>query len=750
MRGRPVAASTGAWPIWPLAAVLPVALSGAVRLLPASYFGQGITAAWIISLAAALVLVWPSRFAALAGTAASAGLWLLLRKVNADKIAFTDFPLTALDIRMFALNPSGALRAIGVSEMAQSGLWIGIAVAALALAGLALRRLGASFGPGMTRTTLWAAMRAVFAVAALALLFQQSERATAAFVRNHGQTLRLWEGNGLANFARDIGIIPFLIYSQYIEADGAGNFLTYRPRAEPPSADELNAAATKLLKVSEFKARPLPDVFIVHAESTFDPNEAFHLKAPIANDLFYTQAASGDPALLHFRGPALANVIGGMSWVSEFEVITGLDSRLFGVAGRYTHAALSHLVRKSLPRYFAEKGYATYSFTADDSAFYNYETAYRRYGFNFIFPRTGDPHDDLSIMRQSIARLSIGSSVPVFAFIALYENHSPHDCDSSHASDLGDADFAGDPTPEQTCGLREYARRARHTEQAVAMLRQAAEQRGKPFVIAIYGDHQPYSFTGGDSAEQSGALGVDRFRTGPDRRRVSMEIISSAANPLRCCGGGAVPLTLLPTLVSAYVADSVSGLYLPQNLDTFDRCGSDFIGELTGASFYGDRGHAFRSACKDFDRVVAGLQQSGVMGDGRDPPATATCGPHSIGLDLSGMTFKGEPEFEVRANAEKIGSGTASARQSYRFTVPPGEKLNHVDVAFANDYWEGDGKDRNLVIHRLAVDGVDLANERVIFSASAIGRQQADGSVLMMSNGRAIWQVPGDLSCPPP
>ena len=102
----------------------------------------------------------------------------------------------------------------------------------------------------------------------------------------------------------------------------------------------------------------LPNIIVVQAESTFDPNDTFTLVAPVSNSLFYSvQGPRPNDPKVHFRGPALANVIGGGSWVSEFEVLTGMDSRLFGIAGRYTHVSLSALSRHTFPRYLRDRGY---------------------------------------------------------------------------------------------------------------------------------------------------------------------------------------------------------------------------------------------------------------------------------------------------------------------------------------------------------------------------------------------------------
>ena len=62
-------------------------------------------------------------------------------------------------------------------------------------------------------------------------------------------------------------------------------------------------------------------------------------------------------------------------------------------------------------------------------------------------------------------------------------------------------------------------------------------------------------------------------------RRVPLVIFSSKPDPFACCSGEDVPLTISPTLMSAYTASSVSEIYLPENLYARDVCGPDWMGD---------------------------------------------------------------------------------------------------------------------------------------------------------------------------
>ena len=72
------------------------------------------------------------------------------------------------------------------------------------------------------------------------------------------------------------------------------------------------------------------------------------------------------------------NTIGGGSWVSEFEVLTGVDSRIFGYQGFYTHYYIAPKVKNSFSEYLANKGYNTAAFYPIEGSFYNADKAFNR------------------------------------------------------------------------------------------------------------------------------------------------------------------------------------------------------------------------------------------------------------------------------------------------------------------------------------------------------------------------------------
>ena len=340
--------------------------------------------------------------------------------------------------------------------------------------------------------------------------------------------LPIWEPTGLVAFSEEVGILGFLQYSHYIEAAERDSFLTLMPDLPPPAPEAIAAAVSRYINADEMGPASLPNIMIVHAESTFDPNEVFHLSAPLEDPLYYSHPGPDSDAMVRFSGPAITNVIGGGSWVSEFEVITGLDSRLFGVAGRFTHASLSSYSRNTFPMFLDRLGYETAAFSNVEATFYNYAAGYLNYGFDHFFDRSvvGSKSDDMAIMRAALDQLLENPDAPFMKFVLLARNHGPHWCDEEYADEYEPVALIGDATAEMNCAVAEYHRRTRLTSDAIAEARAFldAEKRrtGRDYVIAIYGDHQPYSFT--DQGEDT-TMGLDFSSVRQDETKRSWHIL---------------------------------------------------------------------------------------------------------------------------------------------------------------------------------------------------------------------------------
>ena len=142
---------------------------------------------------------------------------------------------------------------------------------------------------------------------------------------------------------------------------------------------------------------------------------------------------------------------------------------------------------------------------------------------------------------------------------------------------------------------------------------------GRPFVLLVFGDHQPHTFssTGGFQYDYSG------FRQIADTRTTFFHILSSVTGrKLHCCAEMPAA-TMLPTLLSGYVADSPDDVYLGINLWLHARCGTDAVHRDFGnfMSKLSPRDIAERSdeCSAAYERALSGYRASGVMRLDRQP-----------------------------------------------------------------------------------------------------------------------------------
>lgn len=530
------------------------------------------TASWsLLGCLAAICLLLPVRL----GLATYLGIVLLggsLAAINRLKIDLTGLPLTMLDLRIAVNNPAGLWDALALPQWSRN-----VVVAALLL--LALGWIFAVLSSGwrvLARRrreppTLepWARLAAVTALGVA--LWLGLERLYGVM----GQDDSTWHPERVARLSHRTGILPFLAYSYHIESQTGGDIYRAVDDVPPLGPAEVSESALRYIEFPDTDVALPPNVAIVLAESTFDPSRAFRLRDEWHGWLF------GENDLTVTAGPLRVNTLGGGTWVAEFETITGLDSRLFGYSGAYTHASLAPFVERSFAEYLGERGYATWAFLSNRGDFYNSRQAFESYGFEHVFDsedlgsKTDWFETDTAVVESALPVLGPVPAVPLFLYLTLIENHGPHECAGDDAPDFR-VTFADGGDFARNCALHEYLRRLDSTTAAVRTLLQylvSLEQRtGHPFVLLVFGDHQPYTFTGGGDFDP----GYADLRTTEDAYITFFHILSSADTRLECCTP-ALPIAALPTIVSAFVASGPEDLYLGENLWLYAQCGTDAV-----------------------------------------------------------------------------------------------------------------------------------------------------------------------------
>jgi hypothetical protein len=521
---------------------------------------------------------------------------------NSLRQSWTELPLTFTDLYIFLLTPRESLHALFFEGAAQSVIFYSVFAIIAALSLYVVFML--SVRPARF---LFVALYSLFVwfLVAPAGPYSLALRKLPAF---EAVSETLWEPAGVRELADRMGIFNFLIYTASLDrgfidriiSDGASSD-SLRPsifsHAQAGGFPEIPSRPSRQSGEQESDlARP--NIVILLAESTFDPNDVFLLRDEFRGLLFQQNPET------HVRGHVRVNAIGGGTWISEFEVLTGLDSRLFGFAGYHTHTAISPYISRTFVHYLTDRGYSAEAFYGTDGDFFDARNAFRRYGFQRFHEKAdlGITAPGWRVRDTEIADAVIRTPLPdprkpFFRFAVTVENHSPHPCENFPDAAHFVSHFRDDDDFSLNCTLNEYLHRLNSTNDAVNMilayLRSIARQTGRPFVLMVVGDHQPHSITRTGQSRQD----FRHVRRNLDPRRTALHIFSSVArSPIDLENGAFLPITLLPTILSSYVAENFDSLYLPGNYVAFRGCGPDFLRTRPVSGFWHVNG--------DYERAV--------------------------------------------------------------------------------------------------------------------------------------------------
>jgi len=603
-----------AWLRWTFAGLLVACATAASLAWPIQ------SATWaMLGFAAAGSVLLPAPFGmvTMAGVLA---LQLLLSWINSVKIGLTSLPLTTLDLRIALANPAGLWDALALPHWTRHAATIAIAIVLFSwfIAGVvAAARFVANYRTRIPSRDPMLRVAAVCIVAVLGLSRLEALYADAALDGS------MWQPEHVAALAEKMGALPFLGYSYNLESQSTGDIYRDESGVVPPSTEEVRSAVLQYMDFAAGSAgsRVQPNIMVVLAESTFDPGATFRLQGEWNDALFRAGEHTAANGLLR------VNTVGGGTWITEFETIVGLDSRLFGYSGMYTHASLSPFVDRSIAFYMRQHGYRTSAFFPHGGDFYNARNAYANYGFETILDSKDLGREAWKETDREVAE-SVGTAMgpappaPFFSYVLFIENHSPHDCGAGDSTGFA-VRFADTEEFLPNCALHEYLRRLDSTTTAVESLQSylaGIEARtGRPYVLLVFGDHQPHTFssTGGFQYDYSA------LRKIADSNMTFFHIISSVpGKKLRCCS--VIPsVTMLPTLLSGYVASSPDDVYLGINLWLHARCGTDpvrrdfgnFMGKLAPRAI-AERSDACSAA---YERALSSYRTSGVVRLDRNP-----------------------------------------------------------------------------------------------------------------------------------
>lgn len=552
-------------------------------------------------LSAALLLPRLAAAAVFALCLATAWLW---HTANAEKLALTRLPLTSLDLSIALNDPLTTLSAASIPVAGQYAILIAAATVGLAIV----------MSLGRPTLQLYRRSAKAFAIAALCTIalaacwwfgarhFVRAVAAEVATVTSQGDFARnQWDPNGVAQLSQTVGLLPFLIHTYFVEDDGEGTPWMSGSSNLPPPSQEIDLSIDRHLELKPIPEEKLPNVAIVLMESTFDPNALFDLATPLKMEILDRQLQT------QLLAPMTVTAAGGGTWISEFEMLTGLNSKLFGYWGYYTHTSLGPYVRRTIASYFADRGYATSGFYPTSGSFYNAGKAYIQYGFQTFIDGVelglGEAwrKSDTVVMDAFIKRhsqLHRHDRGPFFSMFVTVENHAPHPCEQFKDASQFATTFRKPVEFGMNCQLNEYIVRLRRTSQGISNLRTYLEaeqaRTGRPYVIMAFGDHLPHTFVSSGGAKMS-PYRYETLRRGGELHTTFVHIMGTAPAILKS-EPAEIPITLLPTLLSGFVSGKASELYLPVSFLLLDRCGAKTISVAPSKAADAEVGRGCRQA----------------------------------------------------------------------------------------------------------------------------------------------------------
>lgn len=260
-------------------------------------------------------------------------------------------------------------------------------------------------------------------------------------------------------------------------------------RSRPDRAEDWSATP-----IAQTPPGARPDILVVLEESTFPPRllsdctQAF-CDLPMFTPDAHTLASGG----------LEVHTFGGLTWTTEFALLTGLPHSIFGSAGIYAPYNLAPRMRVSLARRLRELGYHTVVLYPVFGSFGNARRAYADYGFERF-------HDAAEIdlkwestdlyLEQAFERLyaeerRLAGDKPIFFFVLTMRQHGPHDEPYEKLEAPFDHPQFASLDAATNLGLSNYLSRLHQSDRAVGAFERVVLAQSRPALMLHFGDHQP-------------------------------------------------------------------------------------------------------------------------------------------------------------------------------------------------------------------------------------------------------------------
>ncbi|SUC24918.1 Phosphoglycerol transferase and related proteins, alkaline phosphatase superfamily [Proteus vulgaris] len=273
----------------------------------------------------------------------------------------------------------------------------------------------------------------------------------------------------------------------------SGYQTTYHPPYFKESADYFLEKANKTA-LPETQTEIKPDIIILLQESTVNPSIYQFNKDLALPDLFMFQKDEGVSA----QTPLRVQTFGGGTWLSEFSILTGLNTDDFGARKNSVFYFVVDNLNESLFRQLKAEGYYTVLLTPFNRSAYHAGYAYEQMGVDEIIQpqELGYPgHLEENLWKISTQDmlgyieevLKKRTDKPLFIFSLTMYEHGPYD--ESHTDDY---QITGQTESSNAPGkFSHYMEKIITSDPAIKDFSNFVAQREKPTMFLYFGDHQP-------------------------------------------------------------------------------------------------------------------------------------------------------------------------------------------------------------------------------------------------------------------
>ena len=251
------------------------------------------------------------------------------------------------------------------------------------------------------------------------------------------------------------------------------------------AAESASGYVTETADAGCHPARKLPHIILLHDESNFDITVAPGVNVPAGYHRHF-QSFDGKARKLLVEG------VGGPSWFTEYNVLTGLSVRSFGRFATSVTRIAAGRVYRGLPRSLQHCGYRTFSMYPFYGSFLGSRAFQTTTGIaHYLDMRdlgTSDFEADSFYYDRAIDLIGRERGKgPLFLYVYTVANHFPWDERLRPQLTPGWHDLGNAPDVE------EYIRRQAMSAQEYRKLQEnlAREFPAESFLIVRYGDHQP-------------------------------------------------------------------------------------------------------------------------------------------------------------------------------------------------------------------------------------------------------------------